>query len=245
MALARGTPAGSVSRSMAMWLSLILASLAGGRPWGASDGRAGSAQNSGAGGGPRRRDARRAGGTPTGTAAPGGASCRMRARRYRAAFGPAAAASGSRPTSGFHGCLRPPQARRSWLAPAGARVGGGEPDGRLDPVKQFLAQPWRHQHARLELEHARVEGGEDGPDTRLVQPLHDELGATGVGELEPHHQAVLADPGEPLGNERLDPLKPAPQQGGDVVHHRPDLGPAGDLQRLQRGDAAELGAAEG
>jgi len=41
---------------------------------------------------PRRRDTRRAGGAPASTAAPGAASCRRRAGRHYAAFGPAPAA---------------------------------------------------------------------------------------------------------------------------------------------------------
>src|ERR1700720_3990201 len=56
----------------------------------------------------------------------------------------------------------------SWLAPAGAGVAGGEADGVLGPVQQFLAQRGRHQHARLVLEDPGVERGKDGPDPRLV-----------------------------------------------------------------------------
>jgi len=48
------------------------------------------------GAGPRRRDTRRAAGAPANTAAPGAASCRRRAERHRAAFGPAPAACVSR-----------------------------------------------------------------------------------------------------------------------------------------------------
>src|SRR5262249_23667083 len=59
--------------------------------------------------------------------------------------------------------------RGSWLAPAGAGVARGEPDGVLGAVEQFLAQRGGHQHARLVLEHPGVERGEDRPDPGLVQ----------------------------------------------------------------------------
>src|SRR5215831_16333075 len=98
----------------------------------------------------------------------------------------ARAGGGSRPGPGA-------RRRRSSLAPAGAGVAGGEADGVLGAVEQFLAQRGRYQHARLVLQHPGVEGGEDRPDPGLIQPPHDELGALRVVELQPHHQAVLPD----------------------------------------------------
>ena len=65
-----------------------------------------------------------------------------------------------------------------------------------------------------------------------------------MAELQAHDQPVLPDPGEPVGVLRLDLAQSAGEGRRDVVHHRPDLGPAGDLERLQRRHAAEFGAAE-
>ena len=53
----------------------------------------------------------------------------------------------------------------------------------------------------------------------------------------PTKQSGIARPGS-----RSSPLR---KQLGDVVDHRAHLGPAADLEHLERDDAAELGAAAG
>src|SRR5690606_25361154 len=69
-------------------------------------------------------------------------------------------------------------------------------DGDLHPPQEVLAQRLGHQDARLELQHARVEGREDRPHTVLVKMTHDRLGAFGMVELQAHHHPVLADADE-------------------------------------------------
>src|SRR5579859_116895 len=62
---------------------------------------------------------------------------------------------------------QPRQSIPSWLGPAGAGVAGGQADGVLGAVEQFLAQRGRDQHAGLVLEHPGIQGGEDRPDPGL------------------------------------------------------------------------------
>src|SRR6516164_8041530 len=85
----------------------------------------------------------------------------------------------------------------SLLSPDGAapsgRVVAGLADGHLGSFQQFLAQTRGQQDARLVLQHTGIEGGEDGPHPVFVQPLHDELGALRVAELQAHDQPVLPD----------------------------------------------------
>src|SRR3954453_12267855 len=115
-------------------------------------------------------------------------------------------------------------------------------DGHGGAVEDLVHEVGAEEDARLELEHPRVEGGEDRPHAVLVESAHAELGALGVVELEAHHHAVLADADEPLGIGLLDRAQPRPEALGDVVDHRAHLRPPADLEHLERDDAAELGA---
>src|SRR3954452_16450007 len=81
-------------------------------------------------------------------------------------------------------------------------------DGDRGAVEDLVDQVGPEQDPRLELEHPRVERREDRPYALLIEPAHDELGALGVGELEPHHAPVLADAHEPLGIGLLDRAQP-------------------------------------
>ena len=55
--------------------------------------------------------------------------------------------------------------------------GAGQADAALDPLQHLLAKIGGHQHAGLELQHARIERREDRPDAVLVEMLHHRLGA--------------------------------------------------------------------
>ena len=115
----------------------------------------------------------------------------------------------------------------------------------VEAVQHVVAQLAAQQQARFELQHTGIQRREDRPHAVLVQLAHHELGALGVVELQADHHAVLPDADEPVRVVGLDPGQPVGEDVGDVVHRRPDLGAAGDLQRLDGGDAAEFGAAEG
>src|SRR5215831_14434992 len=88
----------------------------------------------------------------------------------------------------------------------------GLADRGLDAVEDLSAQLMRLEHARLELQHARVEGREDRPDAVLVERLHHVHGALRMVEFQAHDRAVLADADEEIAVERLDLLQSMSQE---------------------------------
>ena len=102
-----------------------------------------------------------------------------------------------------------------------------------------------HQQAGLVLEDPRIKGREDRPDPVLGRARRMTYFAPcGWANSRPIDHAVLPDADEPVRVAGLDVAQAAADQVGDVVDHRARLRAAADLQRLQRRDAAELGAAE-
>src|SRR5690606_18820745 len=113
------------------------------------------------------------------------------------------------------------------------------------PPQEVLAQRLGHQDARLELQHARVEGREDRPHTVLVKMTHDRLGAFGMVELQAHHHPVLADADEEVRIEIAYLVEAGANEVGDVADRRDDLRALADLQHFHRDDAADLRATRG